>query len=451
MTATRRLAHFASSLTYADLPGEAVAIAKRLVLDSLGTALAATTLGDGCREVADAMAALGGTPESTILGRGAKVSMANAAFANGALAHALNYDAVGPTTGHVGAIALTPALAAAEAFAPVDGRTFLAAVAAAAEVTARTISAVANGGGRVSPRILSGQYFGYLGAAAGAGRILGLDAQAMHSAFGLAAMQAAGSRQVLIGGDVPAKAIYAAFPNQVGALAALLARAGLDARFDVLEGEAGLFGIAADGRFDAPTLTADLGRRFLFLDAQFKPWPTSANVAPFIEAAIELNARHHVTPADLQSVELTGASRYRDWFEPVRERRRPANATAAANSAMFVTAKALVHGGVSLRDFTAEGLADEPSLQVADRITYRLDDSVRGGIVKVTTTDGRELVAAIGAPLGDASRPLTDERLEAKFRDCCSYAPSIAPAQAERMIAFVRNLDRAEDVSRLLA
>jgi len=446
-TLTRRLATFAAELTYDDLPADVALMAKQLTLDTLGTALAATTLGEGCRESVDAMSALGGKPESTILGFGVKVSAPNAAFANGALAHALNYDAIGEDTGHTGVTCLTAPLAAAESAAPVSGKRFLTAAAVAAEVTARVTLAV-KGVGKVSDRILAGQYFNYFGAAAGAGNVLGIDAEVMHSAFGLAVMQVAGSPQVVVGGDPPAKAVYGAFPNQAGYLSVLLARSGLKAEIDALDGKAGFFGLATDGRFDAATIVDGLAERFIFQRAQFKAWPTSGHVAPFIEGSIELATRHNLQPSDIASVELVGHPRMRDWFEPPAERRRPANAASAANSTMFAAAKALSHRAVVLADFTAEGLRDEPVLALADRIVYRLDDRLEGGIVIVKTTDGRELTIAVEKPLGHPSRPISRERLEAKFRDCCSYAPSLSSREVDALVEFI---DRLEDVPEVCA
>src|SRR6185503_12564762 len=101
---TRRLAAFSAALTYDDIPPDVIAMVKRLLLDTLGCTLAATTLGAGCREVVQAMRDLGGKTESTILGFKSKVAAPNAAFANGALAHALNYDPLGLETGHIGVV-----------------------------------------------------------------------------------------------------------------------------------------------------------------------------------------------------------------------------------------------------------------------------------------------------------------------------------------------------------
>lgn len=447
MTLTRRLACFAAALTYDELPEEIVLLTKRLVLDALGTALAATVLGPGCRELVAVTTALGGPAESTILGTGRRVAAPNAAFANGALVHALNYDAVGKHTGHTGVVCLAAPLALAEARAPVTGRDFLTACVAASEVTARLIGAA--GEQRISPALLSGQYFSYFGAAAGAGRILGLSEERMQSAFGLALMQVAGSRQVVIGGDPPAKAVYGAFPNQAGVLAALLAEAGLEAGVDALEGDAGFFRLATGGPFDADALTDDLGTRYAFAGVEFKPWPTSNHVTPFIEAALELASGHDLRPAGVARVEVIGPTRIRAWFEPVPERRRPSNAAAAANSVPFAVAKALAHRDVTLGDFTESGLADEPALALAQRIEHRLDDRVEGGVVIVETASGARLEAKVSAPLGSPSRPLPGARLEAKFRDCCSYA-SLRAEDADALSRFVARLEDAADVAPLL-
>lgn len=424
-------------------------MAKRLTLDTLGTALAATTLGPGCDALVKVASELGGPPRSAIIGSGLRVAPPNAALANGGLAHALNYDAVGTKTGHTGVVCLVAPLAVAQLQRPVSGARFLTAVVAAAEVTARVALAAERGGG-LSRRFLSGQFFGYFGAAAGAGAILGLDAASMQSAFGLALMQIAGSRQVVIGGDPPAKAVYGAFPNHAGVLAALLAQAGLGAELDALEGEAGVFGIAADGRFDEEALAGELGTRFHFLDASFKPWPVSNHVSPFIEAALRLRERPRFDVAEIASVELAGDPSIRDWFEPPAERRRPKNAAAAGNSVYFGVGKALAHGDVTLRDMTGEGLQDERAIAVAERTIHRLDEPTKGGRVTLRMRDGTSCTETVEVALGEPTRPIPRERLEEKFRDCCAYAPSLAAGDAERLIALIDHLETCEDVDALI-
>lgn len=449
-SATERLAAFSASLTYDDLPAPVVAQMKHILLDSIGCALAATTLGAGCREAIEVMRQVGGSPESSVLGTHTRIAAPNAAFANGALVHALNYDPIGLEVGHVGVVALAAPLAMAEAAGGVSGRAFLAASAVAAEVTARATVAVMRTGRHASETFLNGQMLGYFGAAAGAGRIAGLSAERMHSAFGLALMQASGSMQVVLEGDPPAKAIYGAFPNYGGVLAALLARAGLGAKIDALEGKAGLYAMAYGGDYDPRALTDGLGAEFLLLGTQFKPWPTSLVVHPFIEAALTL-AEDGVRAAAIRSVLIVGPSHIRPWCEPLPERRRPRNPATAANSIPFGVARALARGQVTLADFTPDGIGDEAAAAVAGKTTYALDDGLRGALVKVVTEDGRERQAHIETPLGHPARPVPPDRLVAKFRDCCSYVKTPGSSvDVSKLIELISNLEAVGDV-RLLA
>jgi 2-methylcitrate dehydratase PrpD len=443
---THALAEFAAALTYYDLPSEIVATTKQMILDCLGTALAATTLGDGCRESMAVMQDLGGKPESTILGLGAKVAAPNAAFANGALVHALNYDPIGRGVGHLGVVCLAAPLAMAEAVGGISGRQFIAASVAACEVTARVTASIARTGRELSEKHLPGQLLSYFGAAVGAGHVLGLSADKMRSALGISLMQAAGSRQVVITGDPPAKAIYGAFPNQAGVLAALLSEKGLGADCEVLGEPAGLLSMVYDGACDLDALIGGLGTEFLMSKVQFKPWPTSGNLHPFIEAAAEIK-RIGLDPADIAEVGIVARDRLRDWCEPLDKRRRPENAAAAANSIPFCVAKTLVHGDISLADFAPEGLNDAAAIAVAERTTYRLEKNLEGGIVTVKTPDGQCLEARGAAPGG---RPVSQGQITKKFRDCCrhSVAP-LPPDRIESLIAMIGELDALDDVRNL--
>jgi 2-methylcitrate dehydratase PrpD len=445
---TRQLAEFAADLRYEDLPPDVVRLAKDLTLDTLGTTLAGITLGAGCAPVSAVMSHLGGPAQSSIFGVPGKVAAPNAAFANGALAHALNFDAVGEETGHTGVACFAAPFALAEADGGINGKRFLTAVIVAAEVTARVTRAARRGGGTVSKRVLSGQWFSYFGAAAGAAHVLGLDPARTHCALGLALMQLAGSRQVVIGGDPPAKAIYGAFPAQAGVQAALLAQAGLGAEIAALEGEAGVFGLVSGGAFDTESLTAELGRTFACSEVQFKPWATSNHVTPFIEATMEVRTAARLGPDDIARVILIGSPEIRDWFEPLNERRRPSNAAAAANSALFAVAHVLAHGDVGLGAFTDAGMSDRLVGELADRIDYELAD-IAGARVRILTHDGRSLEAATAQLLGSASRPLGRERLQAKFLDCATHAPGVTSATAQRLIAFVEDCEAQSDVGGL--
>jgi 2-methylcitrate dehydratase PrpD len=305
--------------------------------------------------------------------------------------------------------------------------------------------------------VLDGQLFGYFGAAAAAGRVLRLDARQMHSALGLALMQAAGTMQVVLDGDPPAKAIYAAFANHGGMLAAQLAAAGLGAECAALEGEAGLYGLYYGGRYDAAVLERGLGEEWCVLRIAFKPWPTSGVLHTFIEAALDVATRHDLAPDDIAEVYLQGSGEVRHWFEPEEQRKRPANGATAANSVFYAVAKALANRRVTLADFAPDGLRQPEALALTERMRHTLDEASQGraAVVEVVTRGGERHVSRVDIPLGHPTRPMTREQLAAKFRDCAQYAarpvPPAALAEVERLIGALEDVPDVSAIPALLS
>jgi 2-methylcitrate dehydratase PrpD len=449
--ATWRLAEFSSTLRYEAIPESTVGKIKQLLLDAIGVALAATTLGPGCGVAVSLARRLGGPQESTVLGHGFKVAAPHAAFANGALVHALNYDPIGQRVGHVGVACLAAPLAAAEAVGKISGRRFIAAVGAAAEVAARISAATraSSAGATDDPKFLSGQLLSVFGAAAGAGNVLGLTPKEMRSAFGLSLMQASGSLQLLLAGDPPAKAIYGAFPSQSGMIAALLAKAGLDAACDALEGHAGLFAMFYRGQYMAELIDNGLGSEFLLDEAQCKQWPASREIYGIIEAAIAIG-QHHRDPSTIDNVQVTAPSRLRRWAEPIDIRRKPANAVVAANSIPYVVAKALCRGTMSLGDLTPDGLNEPVALGVTQKINCVFQDGNEETVVAVRTMDGKVRTAEVRPGEGG---PTIDGRPAAaleKFKDCCRYSfNTLSAAQIDVIAGMIKHIEGVDDIRAL--
>lgn len=448
---TRAVCEYVAGSRYSDLPDDVIDVAKRLTLDSLGTTLAGGTLGDGGPETAAVVISSGGNPESTVLGYGKKVSAVMAGLANGAMVHALNYDAIGAEGGHPGAFALTAPLAIAERRGGMSGKEFINALVVGVEVEMRSVLALLRAGVNTKGRFLEGQLLSYLGATLSAGRALELSIDQLDSALGLMLMQASGSRQVVVYGDPPAKGIYAAFPNQGGVLAALLAQEGLGAHCDALEGQAGFFAMFYNGVYDASVITEDLGTTYYTLDSSFKPWPTSGLIHAFIEAGLQLRNEDGTDPRDIVEIRLTGHPDSRNWFEPVEERQQPGSAASAANSVYFGAAKALANGAVTLADFTPEGLGQPEALRLTAMGNHTLDPSLspHAGIVEVALRSGNTAARRVDVPLGHPARPLSHEQLVDKFMDCASHAP--LPLSQKALASVVELIDGLEDLDDVAA
>ena len=259
---TRQLARFVSELRYEDLPAEAVAVLKMLCLDTVGTALAGTTLGPGCNEVARVVRDAGGAPECTVMGYGVKSPRTDGRLRQRGHGPRLNYDALGGEGGHLGVSTLPAPLAAAERRGSVSGKELLAAMGAAAEVTAPA-------GGRALSRQREGQRDLFGGSTVGILRRSGGGQQGhgplrpRHSQrLGSSLDAAGGTMQVVFDGDPPAKAIYGGFANLGGMLAALLAQQGVGAEVRVIDGQAGLYGMFYHGTYDHGAIIDGLGEDF---------------------------------------------------------------------------------------------------------------------------------------------------------------------------------------------
>ncbi|MEA2638828.1 MAG: hypothetical protein QOF51_222 [Chloroflexota bacterium] len=444
--AAAAFARFAADLTYEALPDDVVATLKHLLLDMLGTTLAASTLGDGMPELLRVVTRAGGSPESTVIGVGAQVPVAWAAFANGGLAHALNYDDTAEPTIHVGAACIAAALAVGEQQGGLSGRELLAAVAAGAEVMVRLRLAIApfeQDGSEAHPQPT--QMLGYFGAALSAGRAMRLSARQLHSALGLASMQAAGSRQVVTEGR-PAKALYAGFSALGGTMSALLSAEGVAADCAVFEGEAGLFATYYGGRFDPQPLRDGLGGAFHLASIRFKPWPVTGRAHPYIRAALRLRTEHQPDPAAIERVTIHGGPSVRTFCEPLAVRRRPRSPVEAEDSIPFAVAKSLANGAIRLEDLQPDGLDQPRALQIAERIGYTVDAALSPSL-EVLMQDGARYVC----PAEPGSETLADEDLVQKFIDCASHARRpVAAAALQEAIEGVRNLEALADCTTLV-
>jgi 2-methylcitrate dehydratase PrpD len=120
-------------------------------------------------------------------------------------------------------------------------------------------------------------------------------------------------------------------------------------------------------------------------------------------------------------------------------------------SVVHGAAVGLVRGRAGLREYTDEAVGDPAVKAVRERTTREADDPTvteDGVHVELELTDGRVLEKRLTASLGNLERPLTDEQLDAKFRDQATLV--LDDAAAERALALCRRVDELGDVSELV-
>lgn len=446
MSLTATLAQHAATAPYAALPPAAVQAAKRSLLDAVGVMLGASGLGEGCAAFAEQARQIGGRAESTVLGFGFKAPALMAAFANGATAHALDFeDAYDGAPIHPNAAVVPAALAIAEARGCISGETLIGAIAVGCDLVCRLgLSLRTNPDvfGFYPPPILSA-----FGAAAAAGRLLGLDAVRMEDAFALTLSQAVATAQFKETPDSMLRAVRDAFATQAGVQAAQLAARGVRGFAGAFEGKAGLFALYARGDYDPQVLTEELGEHFLGAEVSFKPWPACRGTHAFIEAAEALG----VAADEVAHMTFTASPMMAMLAEPRAQKIAPSTAIDAKFSLPFTVATQLVQGEVTLASFTPAAMADEQVLSLAARSTFVADPNAKGpdamtsGELALDLADGRRLTRRIERPRGAPSNPMSNLDLAAKFLDCAGQAR--VPAKPERLQRFIAEVARLETLS----
>lgn len=459
---TRQIAEYVANLRYEDLPQPLVQLIKQCVLDTLGVSLAATTLSPEAKLVADYVDELGGKPVASIWGFGRKAPAPWAVFVNGSLGHMVDYDDVG-AGGHVSIVTIPVALAVAEKLGGVSGRDFITAIAAGTDIHTRLNAAIRIPDWTIAEGWFPTQMFGFISGAATAAKLQGADADTIENAFGIAFTQMSGSRQMAVGEATHLRSMQAGFSGQGAVLAADLAARGIVGSKEVLEGRYGIFKtyVRTDPDWDA--MLQGLGTTFPLLDLHgFKVWPACGYTRPTNAAIRELRERHALRPDEVESITViggTGATRL--LSEPLDAKRRPKLAIDGKYSIPFTSAVMMAKGNVTLRDYTDEGLRDPAVLAMADKVTYRIDADAAlpvGGhsalsrpTVEIRMTDGRVVSCRPDGVPGDPHHPVSDDLLDAKFRDCVSFsATPVAEQNVQRAIDAIRDLENIADATNIV-
>ena len=445
MTITGDLVDILRATTAEDLPAEALEIARQVCLDGLGVMIAGAgePLGLG-RITFDYTRRLGGPEEASVVAGGFKTSAFNAAYANGTLGHALDFDNTWWPLNHPTSPTLPAILALAERDGA-PGRDVLRAIVLAFEVQGRmrvASAAIEAGQGFHKPGVS-----GLMGAVTGAGVMLGLDAPTFRCAFGIAGSRA-GSMAANTG--TMTKSSHSGHAARMGVECATLAQMGWTATEDIF-GKGGFFALFYGEKTSDPALfLKDFGNPWRMIDpgVGFKKHPANYFTHRPIDAAIELATEHDLDATEIERVVVDFPR-----FEYVN-RPRPETGLDGKFSVQYATAIALLDRKVRVASFSdrrrfaadVEALLPKVTLNMRDDIPRNFQDCY--AIVRVTLRDGTVLEKRCDRPRGMWGVPLSrDERL-AKFHDCCEGA--LDAGDIEAVIAQVDGLGDAGSVAPLM-
>ena len=363
---------------YHDLPEAVVRSTELRVLDIIGLAIAGLGAQFG-RSVRESARALHGGGPSRIFGAGDQLTITGAAFANGALSQALEFDDThNESIVHMSGPAVATAFALADAI-PLSGRDVIVAIAIGNEISCRV--------GCVSPSQFHRRGFHPTGLFATFGttwlaaRLMGLRAGEMTNAAGIAGSFASGLLQCWVDGT-QSKFLHPGHAAQSGVAAASLARAGVTGPVEIFEGRFGIFDSHLQDN-TAPRnwrrIDSELGMSWESQNASFKPFPAAHVIHPYIDALLRLRSRHTIEPRAVGRI-ICPVPAYMVGIvcEPVDEKRRPRSDSHGRVSLQYTLAEAMVRGRIGKDAFQQEFLADPEILRIADAVEYRVDQDLPG-------------------------------------------------------------------------
>jgi 2-methylcitrate dehydratase PrpD len=437
-----------------DLPAEAVTAAKRSLLDGTGVTLAAGTLGEGCRQFVELAQAGGGKPESSILGFNSRTTAVMAAFANGSMAHALDFeDTHDAARVHPNAAAIPAALAVAESNGNISGKELITSLALASDIVCRLGLALKEDpikyGWYIPPAL------GAFGATTATCKLMQLKPEQILDAFSLTLCQATCSAELTHNPYSIIRAIRDAFAAKAGVLSAHLAARDITGFKQPLEGQAGLYRLYARENYDLASLTAGLGKIFEGANVSYKPWPSCRGTHYFIEAALQVVKANTITNDEIKEIAVSFGPGDLNLAlcEPLETKRKPIKAIDAKFSIPFTVALAIAEKKVTLEHFFPQALKNPEVLALAEKVIYRMERSLRKdeGLVQLKTARGLYQSKTPEYVQGHPFNPLSADALVNKFRDCARHAPiEIQPEKLDRFIEQVLNLEEVPRIDEVI-
>jgi 2-methylcitrate dehydratase PrpD len=435
---TETLAKFVVDTRYDDLPAEAIHQAKRSLMNYFAVALT------GCRHptVETALATLAmfsGGRQATVIGRRDRIDALSATFFNAAGANVLDFcDTHVPTAIHPTA-PLAPPLFALGELQTVSGRDLILAFVLGQEVECRIGLAISpshyNRGWHITATC------GVFGAAAGSGKLLGLNDKQMVWALGTAATEASGLCECL---GTPAKSVGVGNAARNGLLAALLAARDFSGPAEPLAGKQGYYNALAETP-DLAAITRDLGQTFEIMPTSYKPYPCGFVMHAALDCVLDWRRDH--PDAVVTKVVVTG-----NPLLGIRaDRPQISNSAQSQVSVQHGIAAALVTGKAGVEQFADACVNDPAVVALRGKVEVMRDEkfSTVSSAVVITTVDGKTHELSQPAARGSDDNPMSDKDLEDKLRDAAaSWNPrhDIAP-----LVDAIWTIDKSADVAKLAA
>ncbi len=450
------IARFACNASLANLPASAIAAAKADIFDTLACAAAGSSAA-AVSEVRALACEWGGAAQASILVFGDKVPAHHAAWVNGTMSHARDYDDTHDAAVlHAGVSVVPAALAAAELAGGVSGDQTIAGVAAGLETICRL--GVATRISIVESGYMYTSLFGYFAATVAASRVLKLDVAQTVNALGIAYSQVAGNHQVTRDAALT-KRMQPGYAAMSALLSVQLSQRGIRGAQASFDGADGFLRVYLRGKLDREALVEGLGERYEFTQLSYKPYPCCRFNHNAIAAAIALRKTIGARIEGIRRIRV-GLNRqaYEAVCTPIEIRKAPTTIVQAQFSIPYTVACAMVDGRVSLSHFNEAALKRQDILALAQRVDGYVDDeiersagrNVTPAALLVEMDDGTTHKLRLDVPLGHPDHPMSPADFEEKAQDCFRVAARPLHDDAHRELRRLTDTLEAQDDVRAL-
>src|ERR1700749_3178372 len=443
---TETLAGYVAGLKFEDIPPEVLERAKVLTLDFLGSTIRARRDAESTPSLLKMLETLSldGKGEAAGFGDTKTWTPAVAALVNGAFGHSLDFDDTHADSSLHPSAPVVPAAFAIGEMVGASGRDVLTAIVAGYEVSCRLGNALdptshyARG---FHPTATAGTY----GAAAAAGKLLGLSQQQIVAAFGVSGSQAAGSLQFLVNGAWNKRyQVGAAAMN--GVIAATLARNDFIGSTESVEGKHGLLVGYSDNAHPAKAV-AGLGSTYETMKIGVKPYPSCRYTHAALDAIIAMRREDNLTPDQVKRVEVGLHRNGITLTGDAPTKRHPTSVVGGQFSMFFTGAVALDQGSFGwgahdrLGDKTIDTLANKFDVVQDDRLEIGRTHPF-GARVSITTEDGvHERLYA--DPSGEPTSFPDAKAMQQKF---LTLARPVLNGRADQLADAILTLERFDRV-----
>ena len=422
-TAIQSLTEAVMSFQLETIPEDVLSLAKRCLIDVCGVTLAGSKT-ESAKLLFATAAKTYGIGNCDIVGTSDRMNAPGAAFANGAAAHALDFDDncyAGIV--HGSAVVFPAVLAVAQQRGEMGSKLLLGFV-TGLEIEFAVAKALTNSiydKGWWTTSVL-----GAIGSAAGAAKVAGFNREMTEHTLSLAAVGAGATRAVR---GTTAKHYYCGRAAELGVVSAIAAKQGATGPADVFEDRSGLAQVLNDGIFD-PTEFETLGEEYGLTDpgVDIKKYPVCYASHATADAVKEIMVADGLQARDIASLTCT--------VPPVVASNltypSPQTAAEAQFSLHFAIASIVLHGEITLKHLTTEVLSSAPIRRLMAKIIVKVGDIPQQhissnlicpewGYVELNTQCGARKCCFVGSPVGSALRPMSNEMLKEKFNDCAQY------------------------------